>query len=51
MASAALAVAVVAGERGEPQQADGGEAVGAGRGVVHQVLGAGDERLGVVARW
>ena len=46
---AVLAVAVVAGERGQAEQADGGEPVGAGRGVVHQVLRAGDERLGVVA--
>jgi len=44
-----VAVAALARERGEPQQGDGGQAVGAGRGVVHQVLVAGDEPLGVGA--
>ena len=45
---AVLAVALVAGEGGQAQQADRGEAVGARGRVVHQVLGAGDEGLGVV---
>ncbi len=49
MSSAALAVPLVAGERGEAQQSDGGEPVAAGRGVVHQVLAVGDELLGVAA--
>ena len=45
-----VGVAALAGQRGEAVQRDGGGRVGRRRGVVEQVLLAGDERLAVVGR-
>ena len=42
-------VAPIAGERGEPEESERGEAVGRRRRVVEQVLRAGDELLAVEA--
>ena len=48
-AAGVLVVAGLAGERRQPQQPAGRQRLGRRRGVVHQVLGPGHQRLGVDA--
>jgi len=45
---AGFAVPLLVGERGQPQQSDGRQSVGARRGVVHEVLRPCDQGLRVV---
>ena len=46
-----VGVAVLAGERGEAQQRDGGGRVGRRGGVVEEILLAHDQSLAVVGAW